>query len=178
MEQGWHTFMKLLGALLFIVTTTWIGFEWSHRLTTRPKHIRQVKSALQILEAEILYSQSPLKEAFAMIAKQMPDPTRSFFAHLNMDLQQEHSNLVPVWAKNISNFKKQSCLGNNEIEIMLQFGRTLGRHDFYQQQKQIQLALGHLDRELEEARDEQIRYSKMVKSLGILFGLFIVLLLM
>jgi stage III sporulation protein AB len=169
--------MKLLGALLFIVTTTWVGFEWSHRLTMRPKHIRQLKSALQILEAEILYSQSPLKEAFAMVAKQMPDPTRSFFAHLNMDLHQEQSNLISIWEKNVSDLKKRSCIGNNETEILLQFGRTLGRHDFYQQQKQIQLALGHLDRELEEARDEQIRYSKMAKSLGILFGLFIVLLL-
>jgi len=169
--------MKLLGALLFIGTTTWIGFEWSHKLTTRPKHIRQLKNALQILEAEIIYSQSPLRDAFAMIAHQLPTPVGSFFNKLKKDMHGKNIDLKTIWEKNINELKKQSCIGTNETEILKQFGRTLGQHDFYQQQKHIQLALSHLDRELEDARDDQFRYSKMAKSLGILCGLFIVLLL-
>ncbi|MDY0396470.1 hypothetical protein RWE15_21815 [Virgibacillus halophilus] len=56
--------MKWIGALLLLSTTTWAGFEWSKRLSDRPKHIRQLINALQILEAEIVYSQRPLKDAF------------------------------------------------------------------------------------------------------------------
>lgn len=169
--------MKILGALLLILTTTWIGFEWSRSLTMRPRQIRQLKSALQILEAEIVYSQSPLQEAFIIIAKQLPDPISRFFRYLHENLQQDHANFVTIWEKNVLDLKSNSYLRNNETEILQQFGRTLGKHDFYQQQKHIQLALRHLDRELEEARDEQLRYSKMAKSLGVLSGLFIVLLL-
>ncbi|PAV29096.1 stage III sporulation protein SpoAB [Virgibacillus profundi] len=169
--------MKWIGALLFIGTTTWIGFEWSRRLNKRPKHIRLLKNALQILEAEILYSQLPLKDAFTMIAKQIPQPMKTFFESLSNNLQEEHIDFYSIWEKDVIELMKVSCLGGNEQEILNQFGRTLGQHDFYQQQKHIQLTVTHLDRELEDARDNQNKYSKMAKSLGVLCGLFIVLLL-
>ncbi|MEC5422282.1 stage III sporulation protein SpoIIIAB [Virgibacillus sp. C22-A2] len=169
--------MQWIGALLFIGTTTWIGFEWSNKLNNRPKHIRQVKNALQILEAEILYSQAPLQDAFITIAKQIPQPSKSFFHALGLSMKNGNTELPGLWDKNVNDFLRVSCLGNNESEILKQFGRTLGQHDFYQQQKYIQLTLSHLDRELEEARDNQYKYSKMAKGLGVLCGLFIVLLL-
>ena len=50
---------------------------------------------------------------------------------------------------------------------MVQFGENLGKHDRLTQQKQIMLALTHLEREEEGARDKQKGYEKMVKSLGV-----------
>ncbi|WP_156290824.1 stage III sporulation protein SpoIIIAB [Oceanobacillus salinisoli] len=169
--------MKWIGALLLIGTTTWIGFDWSSRLANRPKQIRQLKNALQILEAEIVYSQLPLKEAFLNIAGQIPEPAKSFFRGLGNGLDDSTIDLYKIWKENVDVFMQNSSLGANEKEILYQFGRTLGQHDFYQQQKHIQLTLSHLERELEDAREEQYKYSKMAKSLGVLAGLFIVLLL-
>ncbi|HLR08225.1 MAG TPA: stage III sporulation protein SpoIIIAB [Bacillota bacterium] len=169
--------MKWIGALLFISTTTGIGFEVSKHLDDRPKHIRQLKNALQILEAEILYSQSPLKEAFALIAAQIPYPTKTFFKAMSQQIMEADSDLHELWQENIRHFKKISSLEANDEEILNQFGRTLGQHDFDQQQKHIHLAITHLDRELEEAKDKQRKYAKLSKGLGILCGLFIVLLL-
>lgn len=169
--------MKWIGALLLIGTTTWIGFEWSQKLNNRPKHIRQLKNALQILEAEILYSQLPLQEAFITIAKQIPQPIKSFFQALGTGMEEKNPDLFSLWKKQVDLLITESCLSDNEQEILMQFGRTLGQHNFEQQQKHIQLTVSHLDRELEEARDNQMRYGKMAKSLGVLCGLFIVLLL-
>ncbi|MEM1506478.1 stage III sporulation protein SpoAB, partial [Domibacillus sp. 8LH] len=81
--------MQWIGALLFVITSTWVGFEWSSRLSNRPKQIRQLKNALQILEAEILYSQLPLNEAFLVIAKQTPQPISKFFDTLYYELEQD-----------------------------------------------------------------------------------------
>ncbi|MFC3039036.1 stage III sporulation protein SpoIIIAB [Virgibacillus xinjiangensis] len=170
--------MKWIGALLFITATTWVGIEWSNRLSGRPKHIRQLKNALQILEAEMLYSQLSLQEAFFSISRQVPAPVSGFFEGLSQDMQGEMSEFIHVWEKHVAGLIRDSCLGSNEEEILLQFGRTLGQHDFQQQQKHIQLTSSHLQREMEEARDLQWRYSKMAKSLGLLGGLFIVLLLL
>ncbi|HLR62435.1 MAG TPA: stage III sporulation protein SpoIIIAB [Lentibacillus sp.] len=169
--------MQWIGALLFIGTTTLAGFDISKRLNERPKHIRHMKNALQILEAEILYGQLPLPDAFATIAKQIPDPISSFFNQLNGSLTHHNNDLSQVWNRHLEELIKSSALDTNEAEILKQFGRTLGQHDFDQQQKHIHLTLKHLDRELDDARDNQYRYSKMAKSLGLLCGLFIVLLL-
>ncbi|WP_096270560.1 stage III sporulation protein SpoIIIAB [Paucisalibacillus globulus] len=169
--------MKWIGALLFISATTWLGFEWSNKLTRRPKHIRQLINALQTLEAEILYSQLPLHDAFSSIARQIPEPCASFFQLVADRMIEKNSYFETVWNESVTTYKESSSLGENEKEILLQFGRTIGQHDFTQQQKHIQLTIKHLERELQDARDEQDRYGKMAKNLGFLTGLFIVLLL-
>ena len=71
--------MKFAGALLLIVASTAIGIYISNRYARRPKHIRQLQSALQLLEAEITYSQTPLQSAFQRIAAQLPYPIKEFF---------------------------------------------------------------------------------------------------
>lgn len=169
--------MKWIGALLFISITTWVGFDWSRKLSNRPTEIRQLKSALQILEAEMLYSQLPLRSAFMIIAEQIPSPTKKLFKNLAKGMEAHQVDLMILWERCVSDLMNGSSLSHNEKEILMQFGRTLGQHDFSQQQKHIQLTTTHLERELEEARDNQYKYGKMAKSLGFLCGLFIVILL-
>lgn len=78
--------MKWMGAILLIISTTCIGLYVSHRLEKRPKHIRQFKNALQILEAEITYSQVALPLAFQTLATQLPKPLNNFFHRLSEDM--------------------------------------------------------------------------------------------
>ncbi|MDY0405605.1 stage III sporulation protein SpoIIIAB [Virgibacillus sp. 179-BFC.A HS] len=169
--------MKWLGAFLLLCTTTWIGFEWSKKLSDRPKHIRQLINALQILEAEIVYSQLPLQEAFEVIGRQLPKPANLLFAQVAVALQSNTANLTEIWSASVNQWVKLANLDKNEQEILLQFGATLGQHDAVQQTKHIQLALHHLEREMQEARDQHIKYAKLAKSLGVLGGLFIIVLL-
>ncbi len=169
--------MKWIGALLILSVTTWIGFDWSHKLNKRPVQIRQLKNALQILEAEMLYSQAPLQAAFIVISEQIPEPIKSFFQNISEKMNANQIDLLYIWDEEVSELIKISSLSKNESEILKQFGRTLGQHDYLQQQKHIQLTVTYLDRELEDARDYQLRYGKMAKNLGFLCGLFIVLLL-
>jgi stage III sporulation protein AB len=57
----------------------------------------------------------------------------------------------------------RTAFKTTELEILKQFGETLGKHDLVQQQKQIRLALTHLEREEEdEAREKQASYGKDV----------------
>ncbi|SET61407.1 stage III sporulation protein AB [Salinibacillus kushneri] len=169
--------MKWIGAMLFLLATTQIGFDIAKRLSDRPKQIRQLKNALQILEAEIVYGQTAIHDVFRQLSKQMPQPLAHFFEALHDKLTISQTTLYDIWNPTLKKFWKQTAMKKNEQEIMDQFGKTLGQHDFTQQQKHIQLALTHLDRELENAEEEKYRYGRMAKSLGVLTGLFVILLL-
>jgi len=168
--------MKWIGALLLLCATTWGGYEFARRLNNRPKQIRELKNALQVLEAEILFGQAPIKEACEKVANQVPAPLSWFFKEFSEQLDQGGSSLYEVWEDRLQQYWPMSALGDGEKEVMRQFGQTLGQHDFTGQQKHIRLALSHLERELEDAREQQQRYSKMVKSLGFLTGLLLILL--
>src|SRR5690606_5116679 len=82
-----------------------------------------------------------------------------------------------AWEFSLQEIWKKTALKKAELDILLQFGENLGRHDLEQQQKQIRLALTHLEREEKEAEEIQKSYGRMYRSLGILAGLLLTLLL-
>ncbi|HLS36430.1 MAG TPA: stage III sporulation protein SpoIIIAB [Bacillota bacterium] len=169
--------MKWLGAIILIIITTFIGLEYSTRLKSRPKHIHQIKNALLILEAEILYSQTKIKDAFETISKQIPNPTKELFYASAKDLSTNKLHLFEIWENNVQRYIERSALTEKEKEILLQFGKTLGQYDMTQQQKQLAVTNNHLHRLLQEAETHRDQYANIAKSLGVLSGVFIVLLL-
>src|SRR5699024_2072951 len=106
--------MKWIGAILLIGTTTWIGFEWRQKLNNRPKHIRQLKNALQIFEAEILSIQLPLQEALITNEKQIPQAIKSFFQALGTGMEEKNPDLYSLWKKQVYLLIAESCLSDNE----------------------------------------------------------------
>lgn len=170
--------VKLLGALFIILATTWTGFEASKHLSERPRQLRQLKVALQSLEAEIMYGHLPLYDACTNIAKQLKKPLSWFFEDFAKRLKNGEANVRKAWHDSLLDVKRFTAFKQGEIEVLQQFGETLGQHDRTSQQKHIMLALTHLDREENDARDKQAKYEKMIKSLGFLSGLLLVVLLM
>ncbi|MEQ6376478.1 stage III sporulation protein SpoIIIAB [Bacillaceae bacterium S4-13-58] len=170
--------MQWIGAAILLFATTWIGFEFARQFQSRPRQIRELKNALQMLEAEIVYAQSPIADAFIHISKQIPAPINVLFIALSQRLRTEARSLPDIWIQTIEEYWPMFALNKNEKEILLQFGQTLGQLDVSQQQKHIQLALIHLNRELEEAQEEKKKYSNMSKSLGVLSGLLLIILLL
>ncbi|TCP31174.1 stage III sporulation protein AB [Scopulibacillus darangshiensis] len=168
---------KIIGALIIIMATTLAGFILARRYSDRPKQLRQLRNALQSLEAEIMYGLTPVKEASVHLSEQLPEPLASFFSQLVVKLNDGAESLQTAWDETIEVFWHQTALKSSEKEILHQFGATLGKHDSENQKKQIQMALSHLEREESDARDMQAKYEKMTKSLGFLTGLLVVLLL-
>lgn len=170
--------MKLIGALFILLATSWAGFESSKHLRERSKQLRQLKVALSSLEAEIMYGHTPLDEAAFNLSNQMAKPLAWLFEAFAKKLKGGTSSVKEAWEESIEEVWRYTALKEGEREVLLQFGETLGQHDFASQQKHIQLAILHLTREEDEANDIERRYEKMMKSLGVLSGLLIIILLM
>lgn len=170
--------MKLIGAILIIVASTWFGFEAAKKLSERPRQLRQLKVALQSLEAEIMYGHSSLSEACLHISKQFEKPLSIFFSRFAKRLSEGETLVSSAWRDSLDSIWNKTAFGQGEYEVLRQFGETLGQHDREHQQKHIRLALMHLEREENDAIEKQGRYEKMVKNLGFLTGLLIVILLM
>lgn len=170
--------IKLLGAVLIIAATSWGGIEASKQLSERPKQLRLLKSALQSLEAEIMFGHTPLDEAARRLSSQLPKPISLLFETFAAKLKGIETTVNRAWEESLQDVWKHTALKQGEYEVLRQFGETLGRHDRHSQQKQIILTITHLERQEIDACDRQLKYEKMVKSLGFLSGLLLIILLM
>ncbi|KKI93006.1 stage III sporulation protein SpoAB [Bacillus sp. SA1-12] len=170
--------IKWMGAILIILATTWAGFEMAKHFSERTRQLRQLKVALLSLEAEIMYGHTSLIIAAQNISKQLPKPLSMFFEDFSKKLVKGHTSVKEAWEESLQSIWRMTALKQGEFEVLKQFGETLGQHDRISQQKHIKLALSHLQREEADAIDRQNRYERMMKSLGVLAGLLVVILLM
>lgn len=170
--------MQLIGALLVLTAGLWAGFYMASRYAKRPKQLRQLRHALQRLETEIVYGITPLPEAFARLALHMASPFASLFERMSASLQQSgNGSAADCWEREWSLIWEYTALRSSDREILLQFGRTLGVSDREDQMKHLHLAMRQLQAEEESAKEEQAKYERMWRSLGLLGAALIVILM-
>lgn len=167
--------MKWIGALLLIGATTLTGFLLSVKYTERPKQIRMLIHCLQIIEAEMMYNQPPLNKLFFIVSEKVDEPFKHFLNRLATKLEQNVNDFYRLWEREVNDLMKRSSFKKSDINIINQFGKSLGQYNISEQQKQIQLTMNYLNQELEEAIDERDKYEKLTKSIGFLIGIFIVI---
>lgn len=168
--------VKLIGICLVLLATTFTGFEFANRLRKRTKQLRDFQSALSILESEIMYGQTPLAIAAKRISAQIPEPVSGFFQNLHDKLIDGTESISNIFNSTLEAYSPNMRLKVQEIEILKQFGETLGKHDRFMQQKQIEIALTHLLRLEKEAHINQTNYEGMFQTIGVLAGMLIIIL--
>lgn len=170
--------IKLIGAVFVIFAGTMLGFYQSLQLISRVRQIRQTIQALQRLETEILYGYTPLPEALAGIAASIQGPVSGLFAGAAEGLAAGNADTVQTsWSQSMATGWSHTAMKRNEREALLALGSVLGRSDRTDQAKHLRLTVGVLQAEEAAAGEDNRRYGTMWRSLGLLSGVLIVILM-
>jgi stage III sporulation protein AB len=171
--------IKFAGAMLVLIAGTLIGYVQAARFASRPKQIRQMIHALQRLETEIGYGQTPLPEALVRLSGAMPAPLGGLFAEAAERLRAPGGKMVSqIWEEVWMNGWNRTDMKASEREAILRLGSTLGSSERADQLKHVRLAMHQLQAEEAAARDEQMRFEKMCRSLGALGAALVVIVLL
>ncbi|WP_282935749.1 stage III sporulation protein SpoIIIAB [Paenibacillus sp. RC67] len=170
--------LKLLGAMMILLSATLFGFYQAQQYSRRPKQIGDVIRALQRLETEIVYGHTPLQEALMKVAKSCPQPVNAIFRHTAEELSQAGGRSTQqIWQQSLQEHWKHTSMKAGEQDIVRQFGFTLGLSDSTDQVKHLRLAIQQLQGDLDRSEEERKRYESMWRSLGLLMGALIVILM-
>ncbi|GGF87011.1 stage III sporulation protein SpoIIIAB [Paenibacillus abyssi] len=170
--------IKIIGAVLVLFAGTMIGFQQAAKFAARPRQLRQLAHALQRLETEIGYGYTPLPEALARAVFTIPEPVAGVFRNTASQLcDTKGLTFQECWEIAINEQWSMTAMKDNEKVVLLRLGSALGISDRDDQIKHIRLALLQLKSEEDAAREDQGRYEKMSKSLGILAAALIVILM-
>lgn len=149
----------------------------SRQYVNRPRQLRQLMHGLQQLETEIHYGLTPLPEALGNIGRHDHDPISRIFQTAARYLASHETSTDEAWTLAIKSCWKETALKIPEQEIVLHLGRNLGSSDSQEQVKHLHLVMSQLENELDCAIEEQQKYARMWKSLGVLSGALIVTLM-
>lgn len=170
--------IKLIGALCIIFAGTMLGFYQALRLTERPRQIRQSIQAFLRLETEIQYGFAPLPDALRSVAATLTGPLSQLLLQAAEGLSDgEGGSARESWQRAVERCWANTAMKRPEREVFLRLGATLGISGREDQTKHLRLAVSQLQAEEASASEEQRRYAKMWRSLGLLAGTLIVILM-
>lgn len=170
--------LKLIGACIILIGTTWAGFQHARSFAERPKQIRQIRSALQLLETEIGYGTRHLMDACQSIAGRMEGTVQAIFyqAYENL-LHLDGASTYECFYQAVESNWGKTCMKQPEKQVILDFCKTLGISDRQDQLQNLTVAKSNLEIEEQKAREEQAQYEKMYKTLGVLAGALLIILM-
>lgn len=164
--------IKMMGAVLLVVSTTGIGLWKANFYAARSKELEDLISALQLLETEISYSVAPLPDALQRIGFRIAGRVGLFLQNAGTELLRgDGRSAGEIFTEQLERSRTMIHLREQDLEILRTFGHTLGNSDRSDQLKHIRLAHSRLAAEAQNARDEKERLGKMWRYLGALTGL-------
>lgn len=167
----------MLGVVLVIASSTGIGFSYSFRLGRRLEQLRQLQRMTMFLKGEISYGNAALPEALSSIGRKLEDPVGPFLKQAASRLREyPDKSFRQVFQEEVQKNLKQSALSAKDKEALMQMGAFLGYLDKDMQLGNLELYLRELDREIQAAAECVPGKQRLYRSLGILGGMFLVLL--
>lgn len=165
--------LKYMMLLLAFGTTTIIGFLLSKRYSNRLNELKEMKNALSIFETKIKFTYEPIPSVFTEIAKKV-HPTIAKIFTLAVE-NMEYTSAGNAWIESLT--VSPNNMKEDDIKVLKGLSRLLGKTDIEGQVSEITLVKQFLDTQIEQANQEKEKNAKMYKTLGMVVGLAIVIVL-
>lgn len=164
--------LKVVGSTLIIFACTAIGFDRSHKLQLHLNQLEMLKQIFVLIKKEMQYTMAPLPEIFLKISRGVDEFWKRWLEQLSMELQNcEKLTFEQVWDATIEKHFQESQFTLREKEELLQVGKNLSYME------NIDLYLELLDISIERAREDAKTKKKLYQSIGIVGGIFLVIVL-
>lgn len=169
-------FIKILASIFIILAGFMFGVNMSEHQKIRMNELNSIKKALLLLKSQINYSLESLPTALINISKKSEKPIKNTFEMISKRLIQKDKNgIAKIWAEEFKNINTD--LSKEDIETIADFGKALSSLDRKLQIDNIDIVINYIDKTVEFIASKNEQESKMYKSLGVLAGILLVVLM-
>lgn len=170
--------LKLIGAVMVIVSSGLAGMALANVYAVRPKELRQLRSALQMLETEITYTATLLPDALSQVGLRCEQAVARLFKRAAAELKtMSGCTAREAWETAVEEYSDGTALTAPDLSILRNLGNSLGVSDQADQVKHLHLTMEQLKTTEDRAEEEAARNVKLWNYLGFLGGLMVVLIL-
>lgn len=160
--------------LSFIVSaSSGIGILLSKRYSNREKEIKEMKSALNMFLTKIKFTYEPIPNLFMEISNKIGGNVGMIFSRASLRMKEETAG--DAWQNALDDVEHN--FNAEDISVLKSLSKLLGQTDLDGQISQIEVVNQFLTSQLENASEEKKKNEKMYRTLGIITGLTIAVIL-
>lgn len=116
-----------------------------------------------------------MPEALENVSERFDHEIANFFKSIADELNlNQGKTLTEVWKKHAIEVLEKTYLNELDIKNLMLFSENIGYLDKEMQNNNIHLLMDQLDEEIKTAIENDTKYNKLYRSLGVLSGIFII----
>ena len=154
--------LKFIILVMIFLLSAFIGILISKRYSSRVFELKVIKNALNMLKTKIKFTYEPLPELFMQISENLQKNISEIF--LNASLNMKKMSTKEAWDSSINSATLN--LNNEDIGILKNLGKLLGKTDAEGQVSEIELTSSFIDMQIKKAEEERRKNEKMYRTLG------------
>lgn len=165
--------IKYISLFLLFIMLSYIGIILSEKYKNRVIELKEMKNALNMLETKMKFTYEPIPNIFLEIAENFKNNIGNIFKK-SVDLMKEKT-AGNAWQKALE--KSTSSFKKEDVDILKNLSNLLGKTSLEGQISEIELTKNFLETQIKKAEEEERKNKKMYRSLGVILGLVIVIIL-
>ncbi len=167
-------FIRIIIFLFIFLTCSIIGILISKKYVYRVDELKDIKNALNIFETKIKYTYEPIPEVFESISGMFKESISQLFRNSVKYMKVKSASEAWEYALKYTNLN----INEEDKEIVKGLGKLLGTTDIDGQISQIELTKSFISTQIEIAEKEKEKNEKLYRTLGMVFGIGIVIILL
>lgn len=164
---------KIVGCALIFLSCSGIGICKGIELQQHLKDLECVKGLFVLLKSELQYTRAPFVEVFQKLSKKTQGEFRNWTISLSQKLEKKGTgSFYEIWCDSIETNLSGTYLKKEEKEELKNLGKNL------EYIESIDLYIEQLEYNIKNTREEYQTKRKLCQSMGIMGGIFLVILLL
>lgn len=170
--------IKLIFNLVILAFSSLLGFVYGNVYTRRARNLLDLQYSIRVLESEIINGIRPLPEALENVAIKGRGRIAKLFKDIRDDLvMNKREDIYYSFLLQKEILKTKYGLNDKDIEVFMFLGKILGKTDKGDQEKNIRFIISQLENHYIEAEADRLKNTKLYRSLGVLVGLGLIIIL-
>lgn len=171
-------YVKIMGCLLIVASCAGMGIHFSRELKTRILDLREIKNIIYLLKGDIKYSHTPLPEAIQSLGFRHDGKFKNFLLTIADKLNELGGiSLYNIWKDAAQTELLHTSLSKKDIENLIRVGESLGYLDKDVQINTLEQYIEHVEEEIHELSKGAKEKVYMYNALGVMAGIFIVIIM-
>lgn len=163
--------VKFLNLFLIGFICFYLGEVKAKSYKNRVLELNKFQNSLVMFKSKLEFTYETIKEVFTDISQVIYENKNNIF----IDTLNNDKEIYISWNEAIDNAKNDFTV--EDKEIMKMFGKLLGKTDIKGQLCQIELTQKLIEKQIEKAEFEKNKNSKLYKTIGIISGIAICIIL-
>ena len=163
--------IKLISLSLILIICIYLGNFKAKTFENRVVELNKFQNSLIMFKSKIEFTQEPIKNIFEDISKVIYENSENIFQNTII----EDKDISISWNNSIKNIN--NYFTNEDKEIIKMLGKMLWKTDVKGQVNEIDLCISLIERQIKKADTEKEKNYKLYKTMGIILGLGICVIL-